>query len=107
MSLSYSSVPYKGIIQITTDSGTKNVCWESLNYNSKDFVCRHLGYRYSYSIVINVSIPTDAKDATFSGSINCNVEEKYLSQCPINASASESCSELSYIECIPAGKIYK
>jgi hypothetical protein len=46
----------------------------------------------------------DAKDEIFSGSINCNSGEKYLSQCSINASVSESCSGLSYIECIPFGK---
>ena len=99
VSLSYSSVPYKGVLQITTDSETKNVCWESsLNYHARITVCRYLGYSYPYSFV-NVSIPTDAKDATFSGSINCNYGVRYLSQCSITVSASESCSGLSYIEC--------
>ena len=99
MSLSNSSLPYKGVIQIVTDSGTKNVCWQSLKQKkATETVCRHLGYLKSYSFD-KVSIPTDAKDTTFSGSINCNGVEKYLSQCSINASASESCSELSYIEC--------
>ncbi len=106
LSLSYSSVPYKGVVQITTDSGTKNVCWQSLKNQAKDIVCRHLGYDELYSVV-NISIPANAKDATFSGSINCNGEEKYLSQCSINALASESCSGLSYIECLPRGKMYK
>ena len=106
VSLSYSSVPYKGVLQITTDSGTKNVCWQSSLNLDKDIVCHHLGYYNAYSLV-NISTPTDAKDATFPGSINCNGEEKYLSQCSINASASESCSGLSYIGCIPGGKIYK
>ncbi len=106
VSLSYSSVPYKGVVQIITDSGTKNVCWQSLQNQARRIVCRHLGYTWSYSFH-SVSIPTDAKDATFSGSINCNGEEKYLSQCSINASASETCSGLSYIDCIPGGKIYK
>ncbi len=106
VSLSYSSVPYKGVLQITTDSGTKNVCWQSSLNLDKDIVCHHLGYYNAYSLV-NISTPTDAKDATFPGSINCNGEEKYLSQCSINALASESCSGLSYIECIPARKIYK
>ncbi len=106
MSLSNSSVPYKGVLQIITDDGTKNVCWQSLQNLTKNIVCRHLGYYAAYSLV-NISIPTNAKDATFSGSINCTGEEKYLSQCSINASASESCSELSYIICIPRGKIYK
>ncbi len=96
VSLSYSStsVPCKGVVQIFTDSGTKNVCWQSLKNQAKDIVCRHLGYYKAYSLV-NISTPTNAKDSTFSGSINCNGEEKYLSQCSINASASERCSELS------------
>ena len=102
MSLSNSSVPYKGVVQITTDSGTKNVCWQSLKNRAEDTVCRHLGYYWDYSFV-SLFTPTDGKDATFSGSINCNGEEKYLSQCSISASARENCSELSYIVC--AGKI--
>ena len=106
MSLSYSPIPYKGVVQITTDDGAKNVCWGSLKNNANDMVCHHLGYDELYSVV-SVSTPTDAKDATFSGSINCNGEEKYLSQCSMNASASQSCSGLLYIECIPAGKMYK
>ena len=106
VTLSYSSVPYKGVVQIITDSGTKNVCWQSLKNQAEYVVCRHLGYDDSYSLV-NISIPTNAKDTTFSGSINCNGEEKYLSQCSIYASASESCSGLSYIGCEPAGKMYK
>jgi hypothetical protein len=101
--LSYSSLPYKGFVQITTDSGTKNVCWQSLKNDAKHTVCRHLGYGKAYSFA-NISTPADAKNATFSGSINCNGEEKYLSQCSINASASENCSELSYTEC-KCGKI--
>ena len=102
--LSNSSLPYKGVVQITTDGGTKCVCWESLqNYWAKQTVCRHLGYGRSYSLV-NVSAPTDAKNATFSGSIKCNGGEKYLSQCSITASVSQSCSGLSYIQC-KCGKI--
>ena len=98
MSLSYSSLPYKGVVQITTDSGTKNVCWKSLKNQAKDIICRHLGYNGIFSLV-NISTPTDGKNSTFSGSINCNGEEKYLSQCSITASAGDSCSELSYIQC--------
>ncbi|CAB4032471.1 retinoschisin-like, partial, partial [Paramuricea clavata] len=98
VSLSYSSLPYKGVVQITTDSGTKNVCWKSLKNQAKDIICRHLGYNGIFSLV-NISTPTDAKNATFSGSINCNGEEKYLSQCSITASTGDSCSELSYIQC--------
>jgi hypothetical protein len=76
----------------------------SQNNYAKQTVCRHLGYgQWAYSLV-NVPTPTDAKDATFSGSINCNGGEKYLSQCSITVSTSESCSELSYIEC-KCGKI--
>jgi hypothetical protein len=104
VSLSNSSLPYKGVVQITTDGGTKNICWESLqDYYAKRTVCRHLGYDGAYSLV-NVSAPTDAKYATFSGNINCNGDEKYLSQCSIAASASQSCSGLAYIQC-KCGKI--
>ncbi len=107
VSLSYSSVPYKGVAQITTASGKKNFCWQSLNYQTIYTFCRQLGYDEAHSVV-NVSTPTDANDATFYGTINCNGEEKYLSQCSINASVSESCSELLYIECLPViGTVYK
>ena len=106
MSLSYSSLPYKGVVQITIDGETKNVCWQSLDYYAKHTVCRYLGYARANSLV-NVSTPMDAKDETFSGNINCNSRDKYLSQCSINASVSESCSGLSYIECIPLGKTDK
>ena len=100
VSLSYSSVPYEGVIQITTDNGTKNVCWQSLQQNDRamDIVCSQLGYDGAHSLV-NISTPTDAKNETFSGSINCNSASTYLSQCSVNTSASESCSELSYIQC--------
>ena len=106
MSLSYSTaVPFEGIVQIVADGGIKNVCWESLKNSAKHTVCRHLGY-YRTSSLINVSTTADVKHAIFSGSINCNGEEKYLSQCSINAK-SESCSQLSFIHCIPFGKYKK
>ena len=57
-----------------------------------------MGYDRAYSLV-NVSSPTDVKDETFSGSINCHYEDKYLSECSVTASASQSCSGLSYVEC--------
>ncbi len=98
MSLSNSSLPYKGVVQITTDSGTKNACWQSLDSHARNTVCRQLGYLTTYSVV-NVPVPTDAKDATFSGRINCNSQRKYLSQCSITPSAIQTCSELSYMEC--------
>jgi hypothetical protein len=68
MSLSYSSLPYKGVVQITIDGETKNVCWQSLKSQARDTVCHHLGYHRAYSL-INVSVPTDAKHGIFSGSI--------------------------------------
>ena len=101
MSLSYSSLPYEGVVQITTDNGTKNVCSQSLhqNYKALHTVCRQLGYAdYGY-FPVGISTPMDAKNATFSGSINCNNGDRYLSQCSITASTNESCSELSYIQC--------
>ena len=93
MSLSYSSLPYEGVVQITIDGETKNVCWQSLQqiYWTQETVCRHLGYDHGYFLV-NISTPTDAKN----GSINCNWGDRYLSQCSINA---ESCSQLAYIQC--------
>ncbi len=105
MSLSNSSLPYKGVVQITTDSGTKQVCSGSLNYYARKTVCRHLGYWYFLANTISTS--TNAKDETFSGSINCFADKKskkYISQCSITASANDSCSELSYIQC-KCGKI--
>jgi uncharacterized phage-associated protein len=100
VSLSYSSLPYEGVVQITTGNGTKNVCSQSLqqNYDAMSTVCRQLGHNGAYFLV-NISHQTDAKNATFSGSINCNYGDRYLSQCSINASASESCSGLAYIQC--------
>ena len=106
MSLSYSSLPYKGVVQITIDGKTKNVCWGSLKNQASDTVCRHLGYEEAYSL-INVAVPTDAKHGIFSGSISCVEGEKYLSQCLINSSSSESCSGLSYIHCVTRGKTYQ
>ena len=102
VSLSYSSLPYEGVVQITIDSGTKNVCWQSLQQNhcAVSIICGHLGYDYGYfQFLVGRPIPTDDKNATFAGSINCNYGDRYLSQCSINASASESCSQLSYIHC--------
>jgi hypothetical protein len=103
ISLSYSSLPYEGVVQITTGGGTKNVCWQSLKNSAKDVFCRQLGYGYLFIPLLNVSAPTDAKSATFSGSIDCNGSEKYLSQCSITSSANKSCSEFSHIHC--TGKI--
>ena len=91
------------MVQITTDSGTKNVCWESLKNNAKYAVCRHLGYQRLHTLV-SVPASTDNKEATFSGSINCNSDYKFLSQCSINASTAESCSQLSYVYCFSIGK---
>ena len=102
VSLSYSSLPYEGVVQITTDGGTKNVCWKSLKDKGKDIACRHLGHDAA-NFLISFNASPEAKDATFSGSISCNGEEKYLSQCSITASADGSCSELSFIRCV--GKI--
>ena len=113
MSLSYSPLPYKGILQIITDNGTKNVCSGSLNNEAHRAVCDrlrysnrfyyfyyHFHYHYYYSyFVANVSIPVDAKEATFSGSISCFHEVQFLSQCPFRASSSENCSRLAYINC--------
>ena len=99
VSLSHSSVPYKGFAQITIDGKKKNVCWQrSQSYYLGRAVCSDLGYSSVYSYV-NMPAPMDFKHSTFSGTINCNYDVKYLSQCSITASSSESCSGLLYVEC--------
>jgi hypothetical protein len=75
------------------------VCWETLKYPTPaNIVCRQLGYHRAYKPV-GVSVPTNAKDATFSGSIYCDEQEKSLSQCSIHVGANKRCSALSNIEC--------
>ena len=97
VSLSYSSLPNEGFVQIATKySGTKSVCWQSLTNEAANIVCRQLGYTRMAS---NVSkVPPSNQDAIFSGSIECNGGEKNLSQCSFTIS-NESCSEISYIKC--------
>ncbi len=98
VSLSNSSLPNKGFVQIVTKySGNKSVCWQSLKNSADDVVCRQMGYIGKDSLVKQPA-PSGAKDEIFSGSINCNGGENDLSQCSINAS-TKSCSELSYIKC--------
>ena len=99
--LSNSSVPYKGVVQITTGNGTKNVCWKSLKNSAKHRICRYLGYTYAQSLVKRPTTKND-KVATFSGSIDCDDDwrQRYITQCSINASTSETCSEISYIHCV-------
>lgn len=99
VSLSHSLVPYKGFAQITIGGEKMNVCWQrSRNYRIGYTLCRDLGYDWVYSYV-NMSAPMEFKHSTFSGIINCDGREKYLSQCSITASSSESCSGLLYLEC--------
>ena len=96
--LLHSSLPNEGLLQITTDNGTKSVCRKSLD--DKDglrVICRQLGYAGNGEI--SSTAPSSVtKDEIFSGSINCNGGERGLSQCSITSS-TESCSELSYIKC--------
>ena len=56
-----------------------------------------MGYSNAYTHV-SISTPPDSKDSTFSGTIDCS-EGKYLSQCLVTASANQSCSDLTYIQC--------
>jgi hypothetical protein len=70
VSLSYSSFPNEGFVKVTTDSGIKNVCWQSLG-NAKDVVCRQLGYKAADSL-LQKAAPSDLKDEIFSGSLVCN-----------------------------------
>ena len=81
MSLSNSLLPNQGVLQITTDDGTKNVCWQSLNNdnNAKNVVCRQLGYQDKNNNVEKVN-QADTKHAIFSGTIQCNGDETTLSQ---------------------------
>ena len=98
VSLSHSSLPNEGFVQIVTKySGTKSVCWQSLKNSADDVVCRQMGYIRKDSLVKQPA-PLSAKDKIFSGSINCNGGEKYLSRCSTNSS-TKGCSELSYIKC--------
>ena len=98
VSLSHSLVPYKGFVQITIDGSKKNVCWLSQSDDLRHIICRSLGYNRANSYA-NMSVPMGFKHSTFSGTINCNYNVKYLSQCSITASSSESCSGLLYVEC--------
>ena len=96
MSLSYSSLPNEGFVKITTDSGIKNVCWQSLG-NAKDVVCRQLGYKAVDSLVEKAA-PSDLKHENFSGSIVCSDGDTKLSQCSVTTS-SQNCSAFSYLKC--------
>ena len=99
VSLSHSLVPYNGFVQITIDGRKTNVCWQrSHSNNVRRILCRDLGYSSAYSYV-NKYAPTDFKDSTFSGTINCDGQEKYISQCSISALWPKSCSGLSYLQC--------
>ena len=100
MLLSYSSLPNEGFVQIVTKlSGTRTVCWQSLNNDADDVICRQLGYT-SLTSHFNKPVPSGSTDKIFSGSIDCNGEEEDLSQCLITTS-TQTCSELSYIKCEP------
>jgi hypothetical protein len=98
VSLSNSSLPYEGVVQITTDSGMKSVCGKSLKNNAKKVICTHLGYEDVNSLSEKAASLSDTNDTLFSGKIDCNGAEKNLSQCSISTS-SESCSKLSYVKC--------
>ena len=98
MLLSNSSLPNEGFVKIETKlSGTQSVCWQSLKSNADDVICRRLGYTYLTSY-FNKPVPLGNTDKIFSGNIDCNGEEKDLSQCLITTS-TQTCSELSYIKC--------
>ena len=98
VSLSHSTLPNEGFLQIVTKySGTKNVCWQSLKNQAANIVCRQMGYS-SVTSLVNMDPPSDTKDKIFSGSINCDGGERNISQCSITTS-TQSCSELSYIKC--------
>ena len=95
--LLHSSLPSEGLLQITTDNGTKSVYLKSLNDRHLWVICRQLGYAGRGNIS-STALSSVTNDEIFSGSINCNGRERGLSQCSITSS-TESCSELSYIKC--------
>ena len=98
MLLSYSSLPNEGFVQIVTQyNGTKSVCWQTLKNNASDVICRQLGYP-SLTSHFNKSDLSNRAVEIFSGDIDCNFREKYLSQCSITTSI-QACTELSYIKC--------
>jgi hypothetical protein len=98
VSLSSKTLPYEGVVQVALDSGIKNVCWQSLNNQAYYVIFCQLGYESGY-IFQNITNPVDTKDAIFSGSVNCNGREQYISQCSINMTHSGRCSELTYVNC--------
>ncbi|XP_028416864.1 uncharacterized protein LOC114541079 [Dendronephthya gigantea] len=97
LSLTNSSLPNEGIVQITANNWTKSVCAGSLNNKAKNVVCAHMGYKRAESVV-NTSVLPDSKDEIFSGTINCNHDDNDLTFCSFTNSTS-SCSQLSYIKC--------
>jgi hypothetical protein len=97
VSLSSSSLPNEGFVQITTDNGTKSVCSETLKNKANDTVCRQLGYIREDPLVKKAA-PSGTEEETFSGSIDCNGGDTKLSQCAFFKS-DNGCSELSYIKC--------
>ena len=99
MLLSNSSLPNEGFVQIVTKlNRTQSVCWQSLQNNADNVICRQLGYTSLTSHFNKPVLSGGSTDVIFSGSIDCNGEEEDLSQCSIKTSI-RSCSELSYIKC--------
>ena len=95
--LLHSSLPNEGLLQITTENGTKSVCRKSLDHRDLSVIGRQLGYLVGGDIS-STAVSSVTNDEIFSGSINCKGGETGLSQCSITSS-TESCSELSYIKC--------
>jgi hypothetical protein len=98
VSLSHSSIPYEGLAQITTGTGKKSVCFQSLDRRATSVMCNNLGYDRGTSDVAKQP-PEDAKKSLFPEIISCKGGEKYLSQCSINASAPTDCPGLSNMHC--------
>ena len=95
--LSHSSLPNEGLLQITTENGTKSVCWESLDISAPNIICRQLGYAQSGDIS-STALSSDTNNEIFSGSIKCNRKFRSLLQCSI-ISSTAICSNFSYIKC--------
>ena len=96
MSLTSSTSPNKGFLTVTINNKEKKVCSEAPIAQTKDVVCRQLGY--SKTLKVTSAVSGKRKEDFFEGSINCNGEETTLSQCPTE-SLSNDCTKQSYVTC--------
>ena len=96
VSLTSSTLPNKGFLTVTIDNKNKIVCSEASIAQTKDIVCRQLGYWRT--LEESSAVSGKRKEDMFQGRINCNGEETTLSQCPTE-SLSNDCTKQSYVTC--------